>query len=436
MMKKFILGILITIFMFLGTSCIGNSDQNFVLKAASPKYAYQYTETYEEEYINFLNKLESFYADLSTKTYDAFKDETDNMCISPVSIYMALALTIECSNNNTRQEILNAMGVTYEEVKQYTKLIYSQLNNEYLVDNKVSCIELLTNSIWFEESIELKELGLTNLADNYNCSSYGVPFKNNNKTANKALQDYVSKNTKGLINNPFNLPVDTLLALVNTFYLKEVWDIEDDLVFTKEKYNFTNYDKNTIETKLLQGYYYSGQVYKTDMFEHFYTKTAHGYKVSFIVPSDEYSVDDIYTKDIFQEVLSMEDYKSVDEEAKKEYVTRCLFPEFEASFKQDIKDILEKEMGIKELFSDDCDFTNITDEDDICCGKVVHQTKLIVDKTGMEGAAVTIVVMAPESAGPGEYEKVYQDFIIDRDFVFVISDYSGNVVFTGVIKNI
>ena len=43
MMKKFILGILITIFMFLGTSCIGNSDQNFVLKAASPKYAYQYT---------------------------------------------------------------------------------------------------------------------------------------------------------------------------------------------------------------------------------------------------------------------------------------------------------------------------------------------------------------------------------------------------------
>ena len=68
-----------------------------------------------------------------------------------------------------------------------------------------------------------------------------------NKTANKALQDYVSKNTKGLINNPFNLPVDTLLALVNTFYLKEVWDIEDDLVFTKEKYNFTNYDKNIIE---------------------------------------------------------------------------------------------------------------------------------------------------------------------------------------------
>ena len=84
MMKKFILGILITIFMFLGTSCIGNSDQNFVLKAASPKYSYHYTEIYEEEYINFLNKLESFYADLSTKTYDVFKDETDNMCISPV----------------------------------------------------------------------------------------------------------------------------------------------------------------------------------------------------------------------------------------------------------------------------------------------------------------------------------------------------------------
>lgn len=436
MMKKFILGILITIFMFFGTSCMGNTDQNFVLKPAGAKYSYNYTDIKDEGYINFINKLESFYAKLSANTYTTFKDETDNMCISPVSIYMALALTIECSDNNTRQEILNAIGVTYEEVKQYTKLIYSQLNNEYLVDGTVSCIELLTNSIWFEESIELKEIGLASLADNYNCSSYGVPFKNNNGTANKALQDYVNKNTKGLINNSFNLPVDTLLALVNTFYLKEVWDIEDDLVFTKEKYNFTNYDKTTKETKLLQGYYYPGQVYKTDMFEHFYTKTAHGYKVSFIVPSDEYSVDDIYTKDILEEILSMEDYKSKDEDAKKEYVTRCLFPEFEASFKQDIKDILKDQMGIKELFSDDCNFTNITDEDDVCCGKVVHQTKLMVDKTGMEGAAVTIVDMAPTSADPGEYEKVPQDFIIDRDFVFVIGDNNGNIVFTGVIKNI
>ena len=436
MMKKFILGILITIFMFFGTSCMGNTDQNFVLKSAGAKYSYNYTDIKDEGYINFINKLESFYAKLSANTYTTFKDETDNMCISPVSIYMALALTIECSDNNTRQEILDAIGVTYEEVKQYTKLIYSQLNNEYLEDGTVSCIELLTNSIWFEESIELKEIGLTSLADNYNCSSYGVPFKNNNGTANKALQDYVNKNTKGLINNSFNLPVDTLLALVNTFYLKEVWDVEDDLVFTKEKYNFTNYDKTTKETKLLQGYYYPGQVYKTDMFEHFYTKTAHGYKVSFIVPNDEYSVDDIYTKDILEEILSMEDYKSKDEDAKKEYVTRCLFPEFEASFKQDIKDILKDQMGIKELFSDDCNFTNITDEDDICCGKVVHQTKLMVDKTGMEGAAVTIVVMGPTSADPGEYEKVPQDFIIDRDFVFVIGDNNGNIVFTGVIKNI
>lgn len=436
MMKKFILGILITIFMFFGTSCMGNTDQNFVLKPAGAKYSYNYTDIKDEGYINFINKLESFYAKLSANTYTTFKDETDNMCISPVSIYMALALTIECSDNNTRQEILNAIGVAYEEVKQYTKLIYSQLNNEYLVDGTVSCIELLTNSIWFEESIELKEIGLTGLADNYNCSSYGVPFKNNNGTANKALQDYVNKNTKGLINNSFNLPVDTLLALVNTFYLKEVWDVEDDLVFTKEKYNFTNYDKTTKETKLLQGYYYPGQVYKTDMFEHFYTKTAHGYKVSFIVPNDEYSIDDIYTKDILEEILSMEDYKSVDKDAKKEYVTRCLFPEFEASFKQDIKDILKDQMGIKELFSDDCNFTNITDEEDICCGKVVHQTKLMVDKTGMEGAAVTIVVMGPTSADPGEYEKVPQDFIIDRDFVFVIGDNNGNIVFTGVIKNI
>ena len=57
------------------------------------------------QYVNFLEKLKNFYADLSGKIYSTYKDKVENMYISPVSIYMALSLTIECSNNTTRQII-------------------------------------------------------------------------------------------------------------------------------------------------------------------------------------------------------------------------------------------------------------------------------------------------------------------------------------------
>ena len=162
-----------------------------------------------------------FQADLSEGLYLEFGNKYDNICVSPASIYMALALAVECSDLNTRAELLSALGMTYDEVKTYTKKLYSQLNNEYttrgaLDQKKVKALELLTNSIWFEETIELKEVGLNNLANDYNCSSFSAPFSKNNKAANRAVRDFISKNTKGLIDRDFGLNVDTLIALINT----------------------------------------------------------------------------------------------------------------------------------------------------------------------------------------------------------------------------
>lgn len=431
-MKKMLLFILISVFMLMGTSCT-NSDLNFLKKEAANPYEYNYKEINEENYINYLNKLKTFYSTLSSDIYSEFGDDYSNICISPISIYMALSLVVECTNSNTRQEILDAIGVTYEELLQYTKLIYSQLNSLDKEGNKVLLQEILTNSIWFDESIVLKDIGLTSLSENFNCSSYSTPFRTNNKTANKALKDFVKKNTNGLINNDFNLDPNTLIALVNTFYLKEVWDYEDDLSFTNDKYTFTNYDKTTKKLELLKGYYNQGRVYEADMYNSFYTMTAHGYYIKFIVPKNEYNVDDIYTKDILEEIMNMNGYNALDEENKKIYKTRCFFPEFKANFNEDIKSILEEQMNIKTLFTTSADFSNITSEDVFGLG-VVHQTKLNVDKKGIEGAAVTIVMVGDASVG--EYEVIKQDFIIDRDFAFVIHDYSGNVVFTGVVKEI
>ena len=42
------------------------------------------------------------------------------------------------------------------------------------------------------------------LKESLYADSYAAPFTTNNDAANKAVQDYICRNTKGLINNEYN----------------------------------------------------------------------------------------------------------------------------------------------------------------------------------------------------------------------------------------
>ena len=81
------------------------------------------------------------------------------------------------------------------------------------------------------------------------------------------------------------------------------------------------------------------------------------------------------------------------------------------------------------------DLSNITDEDVYCEG-IYHKTKLIVDKTGIEGAAVTIMPVCAEAAPDETYTKVYYDFIVDRDFIFIMKNRYDVTLFSGIITEI
>jgi serpin B len=143
----------------------------------------------------------------------------------------------------------------------------------------------------------------------------------------------------------------------------------------------------------------------------------------------------VFTTENIHTVDSLADYGYRDKENRLLHHTRVFFPEYKASFNGDIADTLMEEFGIEDLFDvDKCDMSNITDETLVCEG-VVHKTYLEVNKRGIEGAAVTYLPNAGD-AGPGEFEEVYHDFIVDRAFGFILTDAYGTVLFSGVINNI
>lgn len=389
-------------------------------------------EENEGSYTEIISSLRSFAANLGG---DYFSDEDDNAIISPVSVYMALALASECAGGDTKSEILNVIGTDGETLKSSVPALYSALNKTFKSDGKERGRVMLTNSVWYDSGIKsLKTDCLDELAENYKAYSYQADFSSDNAAANKAVKNFVKEKTNKLIDCDWELSDETLLALINTLYIKDVWNTDGDDLFSYGKADFLNADGKTENTTLYSAYYRSGKAAEAENCSYFYATTTSGFTLTFVKPDDGISVNSVLNAANIEKFLSGE-YETVNDEKKEIYKTRCIFPEFELDTNEDISANL-KNLGITDLFDKyTCDFSSVTDED-VYCSKVRHAAKLNVDKTGIEGAAVTIVAMDGTSAGPDdEYTTIYDNFILDRSFGLVVS-YRNIPLFIGALNSL
>ncbi|MDE6201502.1 MAG: hypothetical protein K2M47_06480 [Clostridiales bacterium] len=418
-----------------GEKSDGNSE---LLGAPKAVEKVDYSALYTDDYKAFKNKVENFAADFAGYSYAAYTEQ-DNFTVSPISVYMALSLASECAAGDTRNEILSALGVTREQLTTHFSTLYRSLEVEHKMDGKTTGLLDLSNSIWVNEGTEVKQPCIDSLSNDYYAYSYSADFAHNNVEANKAVRGFVKKQTKGLIDKDFALSEETLFALINTVYLKTVWNTNgNDLSLTNDCYGFTTKDGSVKNTKLLQGYYNAGRAAEFDTFSTFYTRTNDGYKIKFILPKDGYAVDQVFTAENISTVNSITDYGEYDDTAGVRYKTRVLFPEYKCKYDSDIREILQGNFGIDLLFknhidySQACDFSTLSDRS-CYCANVQHVTDLTVDRKGIEGAAVTVMGIDGDAA---PLETVEEDFIVDKAFGFIITDWQNITLFSGVVNNI
>ena len=438
-MKKTVSIILIFVLSLSLFSCRGIAYDRYSVAKAATKMNVTNADYRQEGYAEFISKLSAFSARLTATVLEG-EENDENIAISPLSVYMALALAAECAEGETREEILSAVGVTYEELEAFTTYLYAFSNREFNYMNafeqeKVSAFEELTNSIWADDGLTLRDAGVNKLANDYNCDLFRVNFGSGE--AKRAISAYIKDKTHGLVDGDLELSPETIITLINTFYLKEVWNSDgDELEFTPDEYSFKEGDGEIERTRLLMGYYQGGKAYEGDGYSAFYARTGHGFDIKFILPNENKALSEVFTAENIYEVNSITDWGREDHENRLLHSTRVFFPEYEADFDDDIKGTL-REMGIEKLFDrSEADLSGITDTP-AYCSAVIHKCELEVNKKGIEGAAVTVIAL-DGTAGPpiDEYEKVYHDFIVDRAFGFVITDAYGAVLFSGVVNEI
>lgn len=420
-----------------GACGAGKATALGVPKAVEPL---SYEENYGGDFKAFKQKEQTFSAAFAANAYQSYEKE-ENFAVSPVSVFMALSLAAECAGGATREELLSALGVSYEELQAHFSTLYRSLCVEEKEQGKTTNVVDITNSVWVNENTPVNQACIDALSDNYYAYSYHADFLNDNANANKAVRSFVKEKTHGLIDKNFQLSGETLFALVNTLYLKAIWNTDgNDLPFTNKEYAFTAKDGTVTNRKLLQGYYKTGKVYQGENYSTFYTETNGGYKIKFLLPDEGYSVSDIFTKENVAEANGIVNYDGIDEENDTVYYTRCLFPAYKCKYDGDLKPVLRNYFGIERFFkdpgkySDACDFSALSPEE-CYCESVKHAVDLTVNEKGIEGAAVTIIGMNGATSAPPRKE-VYSDFVLDRAFGFVITDRYNVTLFSGVVHNI
>ena len=437
MKKRFLKNLVVLLTVTSLSACSNGGSVKQLRNPEGLNHSYQYEDYSSAGFKIFKDKMQVFANKLSHAITNHYFKEGENLIISPLSIELCLGLAVRSTNGQTRRELLEAFDINYDSFNQYYKLWFNTINNKAYTNTKDLASELsLINSIWIDNDVSLLGNCLDALRDDYYCYSYHVDFDGDNKTANEKIKDFIKQKSHGLLNPDLGISPETLFVLMNTIYLKDIWnDVGSDLKYASSDFNFKNINGSYSSKKLLQGYYNDGKAIETDDYSAFFTETSHYYRLFFIKPHENKELKNIFNKATMDYVLDSSHYVEVDEEKLEKYHTRCLFPEFNVESRLDLKNLLLEDFNVETLFDQRCDFSNITNTNSpVFCTDLQQVAKLKVDKKGIEGAAVTYLV-AGGAAGPGPYTDIYENFVVDKEFGYILTA-GDNVVFSGVVTNI
>ena len=387
-----------------------------------------------EELNNFIKgEYTNYTGDFISSYIDEYKTKDDNLIASPLSLIYNLGMLVNVSSNKFKENILNYFNLSKDKFDKYLNEIYNLfLKDLYNSNNQLLTKSYISNSIWLEQSYEYNDEILKDLATIYYAYSYKVNNFDNVDKTNQLVNKFIKDQTNNLIDVDPQIEKDTIFSLLSILYLKDLWNSYGiDLSYSDELFTFKNKDNSKKRINLLVGSYNPGKIYETSTYEMFYT-SSNKYQIKFILPKENYDIETIFNESVIKEVSLFNDYITYDENLDVCYASRISFPAFEVSNTNQIENLL-KNIGIySATIVDTHEFVlNSSILNDI---RTIQSSKLKVDKTGIEGASVTITNI--DATSPQPYETIYDELIIDRPFGFIIQDNNGLVVFGGIINNI
>ena len=348
------------------------------------------------------------------------KDE--NVLISPLSIQLALAMTANGAEGETRAEMeaLLASEIPLEDLNEY---LYSYVNK--LPSAEKHKLQI-ANSIWFRDDDGRLQVGknfLQKNADYYGAQAYKATFDDQTL---KDINNWVKGHTDGMIDSILDqIDDDAVMYLINAL----VFDAEWQHVYDKSdvyKGKFTNIDGTEKQVDMMHS---EETVYLQDENATGFMKPYSGSKYSFaaLLPNEGVDINE-YIAGLTGEKLM----KTLN--TPQLGMVMATLPKFSYEYELTMNDVL-KELGMPTAFNETkADFSKLGESSrgNIFIGEVLHKTFISVDELGTKAGAVTKVEMNDESAPMSEWVVN-----LNRPFVYMIIDNERRLpVFIGLVAAI
>ena len=396
-----------------------------VSTADYPKYEWQYRKEVEDDQ----TLLSAFFRASISLTLSGAGEE--NQTYSPVNLYMALALAAELTGGSSRQQILDILeSDSMESLRAQANDIW---NACYLDDKNQT---LLANSLWLDDGLDYRQSVMDTLADSYYTSVYQGEL--GSSKINRAIQSWLNKQTGGLLKNEIqNAGIQTgsgtfpVLAVYSTVYYQAKWSESSEFssgANTEGVFHAAGGDCSCtyMNKKEMQTNYYWGEDYGAVSLS-----LKDGSRMWLILPDSDKTVDDVLSSGEFLEQLLSAGWEASEESGSKYMKVNLSVPKFDIRAQGDLKEDMQA-LGVTDIFSPDAaDFSSSVNGDyPVWLTGMNQATRVAIDEKGVTAASYLEMPAAGAAAPPEEII----DFILDRPFLFVITNRYDLPLFAGVVN--
>lgn len=401
---------LISLILVGSTSCHKNS-----LGTVNPN-----ANNMDEKSAQLINADNAFGFDLFKNLRNTGKEE--NLLISPFSVSVALAMTYNGADGQTKaemEEVMQLNGLTPEQINSSYKKLITELQS---LDEKV--VFEIANAVYYSEGFSIEPEFLTVNREVYDAEINGLDFSS--PLAVETINNWVDEKTNGKINEIIRQlkPLDRML-LLNAIYFYGTWSKEFDKNGTQNR-EFMQADGTIIRVPMMNKLdtlpYFSADIFKA-------IKLPYGsgrYNLVVLLPHNEKSTHDIINN------LSAENWQAWMKKFEPTERVDVTMPRFKFAFETSLKDVLSQ-MGMQKAFIPKAaDFSGISKEE-LFISEVKHKTYIDVNETGTEAAAVTSVGFATTSF---REEPPTVPFFVNKPFLFALTENeTGVVLFLGEVQH-
>ncbi|MCR4584142.1 MAG: hypothetical protein K5686_00315 [Lachnospiraceae bacterium] len=337
-----------------------------------------------------------------------------NYMISPTSFRAAIALAVSGADNETKDELLRAMGFnSMDEMNGWYERVSASVGqyDEWLENAKEEFKEYrqyfgdaaeepdgafdIQNSIWKNTGYvgELSKKYIKYVEDNFGASASNV----SEEKITEAVNEWVNKNTGGLIPSISDDLSRADLVLVNTLYLRTSW-ISDFSEFNTEEGDFKTLAGETVKKDFMR---------QQSRFRYYENE-----KGKFVVVPMNGGINAVFVLGDIENVLSKMPEAEYAEVALK-------LPKFEVE--TDLSDDQLVDFciarGAGTAFTANADFSLMSDDMRLYISDIIQKTKIKTDEKGIEAAAATAVMM---TEGTIMTEPEIKEFTADQPFKYMI----------------